>query len=60
MIRAWALPCVPHLSPFRSLILPETHLFSSSSASGMGGPMSSGPGLQVEKEVRLGGLEGYT
>lgn len=51
--------CSPPV-PIPSLIFPMTHLFSSSSASGMGGPMSSGPGLQVGKAARweeVGGLE---
>jgi hypothetical protein len=42
----------PHLSPFPWPISPRTHLLSSSSASGMGGPMSSGPGLGEVKGRR--------
>ena len=49
-----ALPRAPHLSPLSSLSPPLTHLFSSSSASGMGGPMSSGPGLQGGESSEMG------
>lgn len=55
---AWALLCAPYLSLLPSPTSPTTHLFSSSSASGMGGPMSSGPGLQMGKEGDGRGLAG--
>lgn len=40
----------PVLMPVPNLF--QTHLFNSSSASGIGGPTSSGPGLQVGKGLR--------